>query len=126
MVSAVDARLNAEGGSNGGRDGVLGDVLALLAAALYACYTVTLRVTLPDGEEEGVMVAFFGYLGAINLVVFTPVLALLKLSGRASLLQIGSVPIALAFLKGAHHREAAVAQLPRQHSVTSGALCRSV
>ena len=74
-------------------------MLALLAAVIYASYTVTLRVMIPADAESG-MFLFFGYLGIINVVLWFPFLMLLEVSGSISLTTMAATPIALAFVKG--------------------------
>ncbi|KAL6753585.1 hypothetical protein V8C86DRAFT_450771 [Haematococcus lacustris] len=57
-----------------GRLAVLGgDLLVVVSAALYACYTVVMKLKMP-GEEEDVQVAlFFGYMGLFTTVALAPV-----------------------------------------------------
>ena len=78
---------------------VLGDMLTLAAAALYAVYTVLLKVTMP-GDCESDMMAFFGYLGAINAVLFAPVLLIMQLAGSFNVLAISRATYSVALLKG--------------------------
>lgn len=55
---------------------VLGDVLALVSACLYAVYISLIRKKLPDenkGEGQASMAEFLGYLGLFNLLIFLPV-----------------------------------------------------
>lgn len=79
--------------------GVLGDVLTLAAAALYACYTILLKQMIPS-EAEGDMMAFFGYLGAMNAAVFGPVLVFMQLAGSFDVFAISGRVLGLVFLKG--------------------------
>lgn len=54
---------------------VWGDMLCLVSAAFYACYTIVLRKALPDDDEANVAL-FFGYVGLLCSVAFAPVVAL--------------------------------------------------
>lgn len=83
---------------------VLGDFLTLVAAALYAVYTVLLKVMMPEDCESDMM-AFFGYLGAINAVLFAPVLVIMQVAGSFDVLSISRATLSVALLKGAHRIE---------------------
>lgn len=55
---------------------ILGDVLTLISACLYAVYISLIRKNLPDemkGEGHASMAQFLGYLGLFNLLIFLPV-----------------------------------------------------
>ena len=84
----------------GESNGVLGDALTLAAAALYACYTITLKQMMPS-ENEGDMMLFFGYLGAINIALFGPVVVVMQTAGTFNMWALSWRVIALAFIKGA-------------------------
>ena len=107
MVALADGIATKE--DLGESQGVLGDMLTLAAAALYACYTVTLKQMMPS-ERESDMMAFFGYLGVVNLVMFAPVVAIMQLTGSVNVFALSGRVLALAFLKGV---PSAVANLPR-------------
>lgn len=81
---------------------VLGDLLTLAAAALYAVYTVLLKVMMPEDCESDMM-AFFGYLGAVNAVAFAPVLLIMQLAGSFNIFAIGRATLSVALLKGIHY-----------------------
>ncbi|KAI6674465.1 hypothetical protein NL676_002371 [Syzygium grande] len=54
---------------------LLGDILALVSAALYAVYITLIRKKLPDDDEkqgQASMAQFLGYLGLFNLLIFLP------------------------------------------------------
>ncbi|XP_020256487.1 thiamine-repressible mitochondrial transport protein THI74-like [Asparagus officinalis] len=60
---------------------VLGDILALVSACLYAVYITLIRKKLPDekkGEGKASMAEFLGYLGMFNLLIFLPVALVLN------------------------------------------------
>ncbi|XP_010066248.2 solute carrier family 35 member F5 isoform X3 [Eucalyptus grandis] len=60
---------------------LLGDILALVSAALYAVYITLIRKKLPDDDEnqgQASMVQFLGYLGLFNLLIFLPVALVLN------------------------------------------------
>ncbi|MQL80375.1 hypothetical protein Taro_012828 [Colocasia esculenta] len=62
---------------------LLGDILALVSAFLYAVYITLIRKKLPDerkGEGQVSMAEFLGYLGLFNLLIFLPVALLLNFS----------------------------------------------
>jgi drug/metabolite transporter (DMT)-like permease len=63
------------GGSAPASHSVWGDMLCLVSAAFYACYTIVLRKALPDDDEANVAL-FFGYVGLLCSVAFAPVVAL--------------------------------------------------
>ncbi|KAJ0974755.1 hypothetical protein J5N97_016720 [Dioscorea zingiberensis] len=59
---------------------LLGDILALLSAGLYAVYITLIRKKLPDekkGEGQASMAQFLGFLGLCNLLMFFPVAVVL-------------------------------------------------
>lgn len=74
-------------------------MLTLAAAALYAVYTVLLKVMMTEDSENDMM-AFFGYLGATNAVVFAPVLLIMQLAGSFNVFTIGRATLSVALLKG--------------------------
>ncbi|KAL9677412.1 hypothetical protein QQ045_005641 [Rhodiola kirilowii] len=60
---------------------LLGDILALVSAALYAVYITLIRKKLPDDDGksgEASMSQFLGYLGFFNLFIFLPVALILN------------------------------------------------
>ncbi|KAI8574286.1 hypothetical protein RHMOL_Rhmol01G0342700 [Rhododendron molle] len=60
---------------------LLGDILALVSAALYAVYITLIRRKLPDDDgKSGIvsMAQFLGYLGLFNLLIFLPVALILN------------------------------------------------
>ncbi|KAK3021659.1 hypothetical protein RJ639_046383 [Escallonia herrerae] len=60
----------------------LGDVFALVSAALYAVYVTLIRKHLPDDDDRkdgrASMAQFLGFLGLFNLLIFLPVALLLN------------------------------------------------
>ncbi len=65
LVSLVDT------GSPVAESSWVGDVIALLGAFAYACYAVYLKVRIAD-ERSLHMPMFFGFVGALNLLLFWP------------------------------------------------------
>ncbi|KAK6940544.1 Solute carrier family 35 member SLC35F1/F2/F6 [Dillenia turbinata] len=62
---------------------LLGDILALVSAALYAVYITLIRKKLPDDDGKSgkaSMAQFLGYLGLFNLLIFLPVALILNLT----------------------------------------------
>lgn len=63
---------------------VLGDILALVSAGLYAVYITLIRKKLPDDNDgksgKVSMAEFLGYLGLFNLIIFLPVALVLNFS----------------------------------------------
>ncbi|KAG9441554.1 hypothetical protein H6P81_017408 [Aristolochia fimbriata] len=60
---------------------LLGDILALVSAGLYAVYITLIRKKLPDeekGEGQASMAQFLGFLGLFNLLIFLPVALVLN------------------------------------------------
>ncbi|CAM8965380.1 unnamed protein product [Rhodiola kirilowii] len=60
---------------------LLGDILALVSAALYAVYITLIRKKLPDDDGksgQASMAQFLGYLGFFNLFIFLPVALILN------------------------------------------------
>jgi drug/metabolite transporter (DMT)-like permease len=100
LVALADSFSPQQEGQAGGRHGVLGDALTLAAAALYACYTITLKRMMPDDNESDMM-AFFGYLGVVNIAVFGPVVLGMQLFGAFDMFALGWSVCALALVKGA-------------------------
>ncbi|EFJ32417.1 hypothetical protein SELMODRAFT_230903 [Selaginella moellendorffii] len=63
---------------------VVGDMVCLLSAMLYACYTSLIRKKFPDensSAEEVSTALFLGYLGLFNALIFCPVVVLLHFTG---------------------------------------------
>lgn len=89
--------------TEGETGGVLGDALTLVAAALYACYTITLKRMMPEGCESDMML-FFAYLGVINVAIFGPVLVVFQLAGAFDVFAISATIFGWALLKGARRR----------------------
>ncbi|XP_010547058.1 PREDICTED: thiamine-repressible mitochondrial transport protein THI74 [Tarenaya hassleriana] len=64
---------------------LLGDILSLVSAALYAAYITLIRKKLPDGEEKPVAVSmaqFLGFLGLFNFFIFLPVALVLHFTNQ--------------------------------------------
>lgn len=61
-------------------DLIIGDILALVGAALYGCYTVFLKYKVRN-EERVSMPLFFGFVGIFNLCVLWPAVFLLDATG---------------------------------------------
>ncbi|KAK9944836.1 hypothetical protein M0R45_010385 [Rubus argutus] len=63
---------------------LLGDILALVSAALYSVYITLIRKKLPDEDDEksgrASMAQFLGFLGLCNLLIFLPVAIVLHFS----------------------------------------------
>lgn len=91
----------ADGGRREGPVGiaVLGDLLTLCAAALYAVYTVLIKMMMPEDSESDMM-AFFGYMGLINALIFAPVVLIMQLAGTVDLWSIPLATLTLVFIKG--------------------------
>lgn len=113
LVAVADSKVEARGKSiESDGTGLLGDCLALVAAALYACYTVTMRAMLPD-DSENKMFAFFGYMGLINLVIFAPFLLFLEIFSDYSIASISATALSLAIIKGTVLSPCCLVQLVR-------------
>ncbi|KAI9821009.1 MAG: hypothetical protein M1826_000788 [Phylliscum demangeonii] len=65
-----------------GRQLALGDALALLAAVMYAVYTVLLKKRIGGDERRINMYLFFGLVGLFNVVLLWPVFVVLHLTGE--------------------------------------------
>ncbi|KAJ0053322.1 hypothetical protein Pint_01567 [Pistacia integerrima] len=60
---------------------LLGDILALVSAGLYAVYITLIRKKLPDDDGksgQASMALFLGYLGLFNLIIFLPIALILN------------------------------------------------
>ncbi|KAF6135793.1 hypothetical protein GIB67_028649 [Kingdonia uniflora] len=61
---------------------LLGDILCLISAALYAVYITLIRKKIPDDDDDkhghASMAQFLGYLGVFNLLIFLPVALILN------------------------------------------------
>ena len=91
----------ADGGLAEGQAGiaVLGDMLTLCAAALYAVYTVLIKMMMPEDSESDMM-AFFGYMGLVNALIFAPVVLVMQLAGTIDMWSIPLATLTLVFIKG--------------------------
>lgn len=77
IVSLGDSQTTLLAASNP----LLGDILALVSAALYAVYITLIRKKLPDDDGKSgqpSMAQFLGFLGLFNLFIFLPVALLLN------------------------------------------------
>jgi drug/metabolite transporter (DMT)-like permease len=70
---------------NGNHTLLVGDALALLAALLYAAYTIQVRIFCPENETLYSMPLLLGYIGMLCLVVLAPVGAYVIYHHAASL-----------------------------------------
>ncbi|CAO3591353.1 unnamed protein product [Absidia cylindrospora] len=68
-----------------------GDILALLGAVFYGCYTTMLKVRIGD-EDRIDMPLFFGFVGAFNVLLLWPVFPLLDWLGIETF-QLPQTPI---------------------------------
>ncbi|XP_068645686.1 thiamine-repressible mitochondrial transport protein THI74-like [Aristolochia californica] len=78
IVSLGDSEAGA---SSVASDPLLGDILALVSAGLYAVYITLIRKKLPDeekGEGQASMAQFLGFIGLFNLLIFLPVALVLN------------------------------------------------
>lgn len=60
---------------------LLGDIFALVSAALYAVYITLIRKNIPDDDGKSGQVSmaqFLGFLGLFNLLIFLPVALILN------------------------------------------------
>ncbi|KAG2176688.1 hypothetical protein INT44_007352 [Umbelopsis vinacea] len=71
---------------------LLGDILALLGAFFYGCYTILLKIRIQD-ESRLDMSLFFGFVGAFNVVLLWPCFGILHALGieRLELPSTGAV-----------------------------------
>lgn len=65
---------------------LLGDILSLVSAALYAAYITLIRKKLPEDDDEGnggvSMAQFLGFLGLFNFFIFLPATLILHFTKR--------------------------------------------
>lgn len=71
-------------GSKGkrGESEIVGDLLALFSAVMYACYVIYLKKKLK--EEKVFMPMFFGFVGLFNVLLMFPILVILSLTNLES------------------------------------------
>lgn len=77
IVSLGDSETGLTAASNP----LLGDILAIVSAALYAVYITLIRKKLPDDDGRNghaSMAQFLGFLGLFNLIIFLPVALILN------------------------------------------------
>ncbi|XP_010524692.1 PREDICTED: thiamine-repressible mitochondrial transport protein THI74-like [Tarenaya hassleriana] len=84
IVSMGDSKSNTTTAT--AKNPLLGDILSLASAALYAVYITLIRKNLSDDEEKeggGVSMAqFLGFLGLFNFFIFLPVALVLNFTRR--------------------------------------------
>ena len=83
-----------------GDNTMLGDLLCLISASFYACYTIAIRRLLSDDKHTNTML-FFGYVGALNAVCLAPLLVILQLAGKLKLTELTTHILLLTVMKGA-------------------------
>ncbi|GIM05416.1 hypothetical protein Vretimale_9923, partial [Volvox reticuliferus] len=109
LVALGDKR-NEDNGSSGGSEGgggsrgggsnpLFGDVLTLIAAALYALYTIMMKRLLVK-DDAIVMALFFGTIGVLYFSVLVPVAGTLALAGSAVVRRVTSRALGLALVQG--------------------------
>ncbi|XVF21401.1 hypothetical protein REPUB_Repub12eG0087200 [Reevesia pubescens] len=82
---------------------VLGDILALLSAALYAVYVTLIRKKLLDDDEKSgraSMAQFLGFLGLFNLFIFLPFALILNFTKLESFNTLSWKQLGLIIGKG--------------------------
>ena len=79
-VALVATQDTSSSGTKFFTDLIIGDLLALVGAALYGCYTVFLKLKVRN-EERVSMPLFFGFVGIFNLVVLWPAIIFLDILG---------------------------------------------
>ncbi|ORZ15350.1 hypothetical protein BCR42DRAFT_416916 [Absidia repens] len=79
----ADQEPNTIGSSSSVSSALVGDILALLGAIFYGCYTTMLKVRIGD-EERIDMPLFFGFVGAFNVLLLWPVFPILDWLGIES------------------------------------------
>ncbi len=80
LAGVVIVSLTDTTAASSSRENVAGDIIALAGAASYACYAVYLKVRIAD-ERALHMPMFFGFVGAINLILFWPLGFVLHATG---------------------------------------------
>lgn len=82
IVSMGDSESNS---SAIAKNPLLGDILSLISAALYAVYITLIRKKLPDDDERNgrvSMAQFLGFLGLFNFFIFLPPVLILNFTKR--------------------------------------------
>ncbi|CAB9509886.1 Eukaryotic protein of unknown function (DUF914) [Seminavis robusta] len=75
-----------------------GDSLAILAAMIYAIYTIQVRLFCPENEELYSMQLLLGYIGAVALVLMAPAAIWLLLITQQ--VQLTSASLGMVLIKG--------------------------
>ncbi|GLI67050.1 hypothetical protein VaNZ11_011238, partial [Volvox africanus] len=89
----------SEGGGGGGSNPLFGDALTLIAAALYALYTIMMKRLLVK-DDAIVMALFFGTIGVLYFSVLAPVAGALALAGSSVVRRVTSRALGLALVQG--------------------------
>ncbi|XP_010486243.1 PREDICTED: uncharacterized vacuolar membrane protein YML018C-like [Camelina sativa] len=82
IVSMGDSESNSNAVA---KNPLLGDILSLVSAALYAVYITLIRKKLPDDDERNgrvSMAQFLGFLGLFNFFIFLPPALILNFTKR--------------------------------------------
>ncbi|EFJ47223.1 hypothetical protein VOLCADRAFT_92257 [Volvox carteri f. nagariensis] len=112
LVALGDKRNEDSGSSSGGsssKDGggfggggsnpLFGDALTLIAAALYALYTIMMKRLLVK-DDAAVMALFFGTIGVLYFSVLAPVASALALAGASVVRRVTAKALGLALVQG--------------------------
>lgn len=92
LVTLSDSR-ESGGGS------VLGDMLTVVSAAVYAAYTVVMKAKMRDDHGANVQL-FFGYVGLLTVLVLTPIVGVMQWLGTSRLQDIPLPAVGLVLVEG--------------------------
>lgn len=84
---------------------LLGDILSLASAGLYAVYITLIRKKLPDDDGkngDASMAQFLGFLGLFNLIIFLPVALILHFTKLEPFYRLTLKQFCLIVGKGMH------------------------
>ncbi|GFR51475.1 hypothetical protein Agub_g13885 [Astrephomene gubernaculifera] len=87
------------GGGGGSQQPLQGDALTLLAAALYAAYTLAMKRMLRK-DDGSATALFLGFIGALCTAVLLPLAGLLAAAGAGAMRRLSGRVLGLALVQG--------------------------
>jgi solute carrier family 35, member F5 len=100
ILGAVFTAIASQSGSEQAANEWWGVMLSLLSAAAYGCYTVIIRVSVPEEKTTFNLRMMFGFIGVFNLIFLAPVVLVLHATNVEPLNNLTPWIFSLMLIKG--------------------------